>query len=312
MGNLSKLKKVDLREIFKHEAYDFTQWLSQPENLELLSNEIGIDIQLIQTEANVGDFNVDILAQEEGTNRKIIIENQLEDTNHDHLGKIITYAAGYDAEIIIWIVKKFREEHKKAIEWLNEHTDENINFFLIVIELWKIDDSAPAPKFNLIVSPNEWAKIIKNATASGKLTDTKIQQLDFWEKFKNFVYDIDKQIHLQTPSPRQTYDVHIGNSDAHIALKINSTENKLSCELYINKNKDLYKFLKEYRNEIENELGEKAEWNDAKVASIIKIVKKVDDVFNEKEYDNYFNWLYEKTVLFKKVFTKYINEYKNK
>jgi hypothetical protein len=121
---LGKLKKVDLKNEWKHEAYDFSKWLAQQENLDMLSDEIGIGIQLIEREASVGKFNVDILAQEENSERKIIIENQLETTDHGHLGKIITYAAGYDAEIIIWIVKDVRDEHKKAIEWLNEHTDE--------------------------------------------------------------------------------------------------------------------------------------------------------------------------------------------
>lgn len=100
---LSKLKKIDLREEWKHEATDFTNWLAQDENLQLLSEEIGIDISLIQTEASVGKFSVDILAEEDNTGRKIVIENQLEPTNHDHLGKLITYASGFDAEIVIWI-----------------------------------------------------------------------------------------------------------------------------------------------------------------------------------------------------------------
>lgn len=126
---LGRLEKVELRKAWNHEALDFTKWLSLTENLQLLSDEIGIEISLIQTEALVGKFSVDILAEEENTGRKIIIENQLEPTNHDHLGKIITYASGYDAEIIIWIVENAREEHIRAIDWLNEHTDEDINFF---------------------------------------------------------------------------------------------------------------------------------------------------------------------------------------
>lgn len=134
MAVLGKLKKIDLREAWKHEALDFTQWLAKDENLALLSEEIGVDINLIETEANVGSFNVDILA-EDSNGRKIVIENQLESTNHDHLGKIITYASGYNAEIIIWIVKDVRNEHKQAIDWLNEHTDEKINFFAIKLEL---------------------------------------------------------------------------------------------------------------------------------------------------------------------------------
>lgn len=137
---LSKLKKVDLREVWKHEALDFTNWLAKEENLELLSDEVGIDISLIQTEASVGKFNVDILAEETNTDRKIVIENQLEATDHDHLGKIITYASGFDAEFIIWIVKSVRDEHKQAIDWLNEHTDQKINIFAIQMEVWQIGD----------------------------------------------------------------------------------------------------------------------------------------------------------------------------
>lgn len=111
VATLGRLKKVNLREAWKHEALDFTRWLAQEGNLALLSDEIGIDINLIQTEASVGSFNVDILA-EDSNGRKIVIENQLEATNHDHLGKIITYASGYNAEIVIWIVKDVRNEHK--------------------------------------------------------------------------------------------------------------------------------------------------------------------------------------------------------
>ena len=135
---LSKIKRVDLRKVWKHEALDFTNWLAEPENLELLSEEVEIEISLIQTEASVGKFKVDILAEENNTGRKIVIENQLDSTNHDHLGKIITYASGFDAEIVIWIVQNVRDEHKQAIDWLNEHTDQKVNIFAIQMEVWQI------------------------------------------------------------------------------------------------------------------------------------------------------------------------------
>ncbi len=165
--NLDKLKKVNLRDVWQHEAHKFTKWLAEEENISELSEEIGIDIEVIQTEANVGSFSVDILAKEVESERKIIIENQLEKTDHDHLGKLITYASGYDAEFIIWIVKTAREEHINAINWLNENIVENINFFLIEIELWKIGESKPAPKFQIIARPNDWAKTIKTASSKG-------------------------------------------------------------------------------------------------------------------------------------------------
>lgn len=308
--NLSKLNKVDLRDVWGHEALDFTIWLAQKENLDALSEEIGVDIKLIKTEANVGKFNVDILAEEEGSGRKIIIENQLEDTNHDHLGKIITYAAGYDAEIIVWIVRNVREEHQKAVDWLNEHTDENISFFLIKIELWQIEGSNPAPKFEILVSPNEWAKAIKTNPANTELTDTKLQQLEFWTKFKDFVRLSDTKIRLQSPRPQHWYDVSMGSAEAHVSLTLNTRENLIGCEIYISKNKELFNFLKERKDNIEKEIGETTEWVDAPVASRIKIKKEVTDLFNQNNAETNFAWLYEKTILFQKVFSKYFKEFK--
>lgn len=310
MKNLSKLNKVDLREVWAHEAIDFTNWLAQKENLDTLSKELGIDLKLIRTEASVGKFNVDILAEEDSSGRKIVIENQLEDTNHDHLGKIITYASGYNAEIIVWIVRDVRDEHQKAIDWLNEHTDENINFFLIKIELWQIEGSNPAPKFEIIVSPNEWLKTIKNSSNNGELTDTKLQQLEFWNKFKEYVQENDTIIRLRTPRPQNWYDVSMGSSEAHIALTVNSRENLIGCEVYINKNKELYNFLKNLKDDIEKEIGEPIEWIDAAVASRIKIRKETSNLFDQAEAEKSFDWLYEKTILFQKVFSHYFKEFK--
>lgn len=308
--NLSKLNKVELRDVWGHEALDFTSWLAQQENLDALSEEVGIDIKLVKTEANVGKFSVDILAEEEATGRKIIIENQLEDTNHDHLGKIITYASGYDAEIIIWIVRDVREEHQKAVDWLNEHTDENISFFLIKIELWQIEGSNPAPKFDIMVSPNEWAKAIKTNPTNGELTNTKLQQLEFWNKFKKYVRGNDTRIRLQTPRPQHWYDVSMGSSESHIALTINSRENLIGCEIYISRNKELFNFLRERKDEIEKKVGMAIEWVDAAVASRIKIKMEVPELFNQNYSEKHFAWLYENTILFQKVFGDYIREFK--
>ena len=144
MINLGTLKEItDLRSIWPHEALNFTPWVA--ENVELLADAVGVD----ETESSVGNFNVDIYASETGTDRKIIIENQLEDTDHDHLGKLITYASGKDADVVIWVVKHAREEHKAAVEWLNNHTDDKIGFFLCEIKLFQIGDSDIAPLFTV-------------------------------------------------------------------------------------------------------------------------------------------------------------------
>ena len=226
---LGKLKKVDLRTVWENEPRNFTKWLSKEENLNLLGEEIGIDISFIKTEANVGRYNVDILAEEENTGRKIIIENQLEITNHDHLGKIITYASGYDAEIIIWIVKDVRDEHKQAIDWLNEHTDQKVNFFIVKIELWQIADSPIASKFQIISKPNDWAKALRDSSKTN-LTDTKLLQFNFWTRFKEYAAEHKTKLRLRKAYPQHWYDISYGNSKSHITLIVD-TQNK-ACLLY--------------------------------------------------------------------------------
>ena len=129
MEKLGILKKEEIRKVWRLEP-DFSAWLALPENMELLAKAVGIDILPEETEAAVGKYSADIFAREDGSDRKIIIENQYGTTNHDHLGKLITYAAGKEAKVLIWIVEKADDEHRAAVQWMNEHTDADIGFFL--------------------------------------------------------------------------------------------------------------------------------------------------------------------------------------
>lgn len=309
---LGKLEKVDLRNVWKHEAIDFTNWLAESENLSLLSDEIGIDISLIQTEANVGKFSVDILAEEEQTGRKIVIENQLETTDHDHLGKIITYASGFDAEIIIWIVREVRDEHKQAIDWLNEHTDENINFFVIKMEVWKIGDSSYAPKFYIVSQPNDWAKAVKKTNNKlSHITETGLLQLEFWEKFREFAQNKGSTLRLKKPHPRMFYDINFGNSDAHIGLNIYSKSNQISCEIYIPNSKKLFHELEMRKDVIHQELNQKLVWMElpTKKASRIRTFND-GNISNTDEWEKYFAWLLNEAELLQQIFSKHIQEIK--
>lgn len=309
---LGKLEKVELRTAWKHEALDFTQWLALEKNLSLLSEEIGIDIKLIETEARTGRFSTDILAEEENKGRRIIIENQLEVTDHDHLGKIITYASGHDAEIVIWIVKDVRDNHKRAIDWLNEHTDENLNFFVIKMELWKIGNSLPAPKFQIISKPNDWAKVVKKGASQPKLTDTKLMQLDFWNAFKEYASENSRNLRLRKTYPQHWYDISVGSSEAHISLTINTQSNEIGCELYIDNNNELFSKLKERRIAIENEIEGSLLWQglEGRKASRIKvsipIVSKLEDgnIIDKSDLQ----WLMDQAENFLKTFGKYIRE----
>ncbi len=307
---LSKLEKVDLRKVWKHEAFDFTNWLAQSENLSLLSEEINIEISLIQTEASVGKFNVDILAEEETTARKIVIENQLEFTDHDHLGKIITYASGLDAEIVIWIVREVRDEHKQAIDWLNEHTDEKLNFFVVKMEVWQIGNSPYAPRFHIISQPNDWAKVVKHSAGqSTRLTDLRLLKLDFWEKFRDFAQNSGSQIRLRKPRPQHWYDISFGSSDAHVALTVNSQRNQIGCEVYIPNSKELFHRLKFKKEEIESEFGEILDWQLLPEKKACRIRLVTNGIITESDcWDEYFDWLIRHTEKFQNIFPKYISE----
>lgn len=305
---LGKLERVELRDIWKHEALDFTKWLSKEKNLSLLSDAIGTDtISLIQTEANVGSFNVDILAEEGDEGRKVIIENQLEKTNHDHLGKLITYSAGHDAEIIIWLVKEVREEHKHAIEWLNEHVDSKVNFFLVEIELWKIGESAPAPMFQVVSRPNDWAKAIKRASGKGELTDHKTKQLAFWEGFNDYCALNKASFNQRKPYPQHWYNVAVGSSKAHISLNI--VKSRIGCSLWISDSKPTFDKLITYREAIESKLGKELIWDRKDNAKASEIVIWNDTIglnASTERWDQAFKWLIDHCENYKTVFSEYL------
>ena len=307
--DLGKLENVELREVWDHEALDFTNWLAREENINLLSEELGINgLKILQTEANAGDFKIDILAEDE-RGSKIIIENQLEKTNHDHLGKILTYASSQDAKYIIWIAKEIRDEHRRAIDWLNEHTDEDTSFFAVQVELWKIGNSSPAPKFNIISKPNDWAKAIKMASQRDELTDTKLLQLEFWEKFKEFAENKGSSLRFRSPRAQHWYDFAIGSSEANLTFTVNSKEKLMTCEIYIPHNKQLFSKLKEYQEEIGKLLGVNLEWMelpDAK-ASRIRLTSYLDFKIKDS-WENYFGWLINWGEKLQRTFGDYIKK----
>ncbi len=298
---LGKIKRVtDLRSVWHHEAKDFSKWLAQENNLLQLSEAIGVDIVLEELESSVGSFNVDLYAIEEGTDRRIIIENQLEDTNHDHLGKLITYASGKGAEVIVWIVKRARDEHRQAIEWLNQNTGVKIGFFLVEIELWQIDDSAIAPKFNVVERPNDWAKQMKNVDS---LSDTKQLQLNFWQQLSETIKSTEMYANEFSPrkaQPQHWYDLSVGSSSYHVGLTVNTQKNRLGAEIYIPDDKEKFAMFKLNSKEIEEIVGSKLEWREATKATRI-ITLQSYNISDENQWTQAIEWLLHKAILFKQI-----------
>lgn len=247
---LSKIDKVDLREVWETEDKHFTPWLAEDENISQLGDVIGIDLEVESQEKNVGSFRADILARDTSANHYVLIENQLEVTDHRHLGQIMTYAAGLDAFTIIWIAKQFTEEHRAAIDWLNRITDDKINFFGIEIEVLQIGNSEKAPQFKVIAKPNDWSRSIKKAAADSELSETKVKQQEYWAALKQYVADNGNPFKMQKPSPQHWSIIALGKSGIQLCMTVDSVKKVLSVSLELNTdnaetNKQYFDTLKE-------------------------------------------------------------------
>ncbi|MDE6658521.1 MAG: DUF4268 domain-containing protein, partial [Eubacterium sp.] len=262
MVQIGKLTEVDVRNLWKHEQYDFSNWLAKESNLEYLNDILGLTLTNVSKEVYVGPYRCDIVAEDETSNIKVIIENQLEATNHDHLGKIITYASGLGATVIVWIVKEAKEEHRAAIEWLNNNTINGIDFFLIEIHAYQIGNSDLAPKFEVIEKPNDFVKRSnKSKVNHDELNKSESERLVFWEQFNQIVLNRGKPFNIRKATTNHWYDVAIGSSNAHIGINLVNTDNMIVVELYINDNKELFDTLFQFKENIEKDFGKNLIWD---------------------------------------------------
>ncbi len=184
-NSIGRLEKVNLRDAWPDEARDFTPWLSQPENIVLLAETLQLELEVKGIEVNVGPFRADILCQDvTEENSLVLIENQYGKTDHDHFGKLLTYAAGLDVRTLVWIAEQFQDEHRAALDWLNRQSVDGIDFFGIQLELWRIGNSAPAPRFNIVSRPNHWTERIRESTRIADLGPGNLLYLDYWKQFR--------------------------------------------------------------------------------------------------------------------------------
>ncbi len=225
-ARLGRLDRVDLREIWTSESADFTPWLAETDNLVILGDTIGLELELESQETKVGPFRADILCRDTGTNAWVLIENQLERTDHCHLGQLLTYAAGLKAVTVVWIAERFTEEHRAALDWLNEITDEKFAFFGLEIELWQIASSPVAPKFNVVCKPNDWSKTISEA-AEGEITETKLLQQEYWASLRDLLLERKSIVKPQKPRPQHWTNFAVGRSFFGIHATVNTVKNWL-------------------------------------------------------------------------------------
>ncbi len=261
MMAIGRLKQVNITKLFAHEAHDFTPWLR--ENIDALGERLGIPLVAIESEKQVGSFNLDLLA--EGPNGEmVIIENQLYKTDHDHLGKVLTYLVNLESKTAVWITCKVRDEHKQVFEWLNNNTPNDVRFYLVEMEAFAIGDDRYAPWFNIVVGPSETGKAIASERKNfvGRLD--RLQS--FWEKFLSYAHE-KKQLGSITKAPRDNY-INIGVGRSGFWLEFLVYEDHAVVRLVIDFDKDTGKgnklaleSLREQCKEIEADFGEPLVWD---------------------------------------------------
>lgn len=266
MIELGQLEKVDLREIWQSESSDFTPWIAKPENLSILSDTLSIDLELEAQERSVGQFRADILCKDIGTDNWVLVENQLERTDHTHLGQLLTYASGLQADTIVWIAAQFTDEHRATLDWLNEITDDKFRFFGLEVELWRIGLSLAAPKFNAVCKPNNWSRSVARAARSiddAELTEARVGQREYWDAFHARLQSFGGPVSgNRKAQPQSWMNYGVGRTGFHLSANMNRIKKYVRTELYISGQdaKKYFEVLLTRREAIEDQLGFPLEW----------------------------------------------------
>lgn len=314
---LGDLTPVELRDIWANEASDFTPWLAQEENLKRLSNTLGIDLQLEAQEKAVGPFSADILCKDSNSDAWVLIENQLEKTNHTHLGQLLTYASGLEAVVVVWIAKAFTDEHRSALDWLNSITDPSFRFFGIEVELWKIGDSLAAPRFNVVAKPNNWSRSAARAASAidaAEHSETAARHRAYWDAFCSLLRErppgpISGE---RTPNERNWMGWGVGRTGFRVNASTAAWDRRIRVELYIAgaAAKAHFHLLEQQKEDIERELGYPLVWRavpkyqDCSMDVTLEGVDPTDESSWPKQHE----WLADKLAELHKVFSVRVRE----
>lgn len=300
---LIKQKQISPRKMWPNEAQNFTPWLV--ENISELGEKIGMELEVVGREVSVGPYFVDILARDINNDAYVVVENQLEKTNHDHLGKSITYASALNAQTIVWIATDFTEEHKKALDWLNDNTNEDLAFWGIQLELWQISENTASMRLNIVSTPSTNVKTLKTKTNNESVS--RNTQLAFWTKFRDKLHATKKFSSLRTPQAHYWYDVRLGRSGIRLSNTCNTEKHIVGIRLYIRSNMvDVYyPALLARKDEINRALGFEPDWDPNPAARDKTIVlTHQTDLSDPAKVEESLNWMVENTIKFHSVFSK--------
>lgn len=305
---LGRLASVDLRTIWNNESDDFTPWLAREENLALLADTIGLDLELDEREKSVGPFRADIVCKDTVTDTWVLVENQLERTDHNHLGQLLTYAAGLNAVTVVWIADRFTDEHRATLDWLNEITGDTINFFGLEVELWRIGESAVAPKFNVVSKPNDWIKTIAASRQSqtGSISSTKQLQLEYWTALKNHLDESDSLVRPRKPQPQHWADFAVGRSYFWLSAYASVQQKRIGVQLGMAgpEAKAHFHLLRQDKEIIESELESSLDWRELpnRKQSYVTLDNSDFDPSDRSQWLQQHTWLHKQLEAFYKCF----------
>ena len=308
---LARIEKLDIREVWPNEADDFTPWLA--ENLDQLGDELDMELDLVDREATVGSFKLDILAQEVRRNVVVAIENQIESTDHAHLGQLLTYAAGSKADIIVWITTDFRDEHRAALDWLNQRTEESLEFYGVEIDAVKIGNSSPAPLFRMAAFPNSWSK--RARTSVQPATEKGERYRNFWQPLLERLNKEDGWRVKTDNNTQSWFSAGSGISEVWRSMSFYVRNRQAAVELSLqtpnkNWNKSFFDLLEESQEDIEAELGTKLLWErlDNNKTSRVGLRRDGSIDAGPDQLDEIREWMFSNVVKFKQVFPPYLRE----
>jgi hypothetical protein len=303
------IRKENLREVWEREATEFTPWLAKPGNLELLAAALHLDeLTLEATEHDVGRFSADIVAR--NADGLVLIENQIEATDHRHLGQILTYLAGLeDTATVVWIAQTFLEEHRAAIDWLNANTGDRFSFFGVEIEVFQIDDSALAPHFNVVAKPNDWSRDVGSRIKSIESAATNpLRQLylEYWSGFHDYLAQHEQIVRVPKPLPQQWMTFGIGRANFNLAAVFQREQRRIRVELLITGvDKIAFRKLKAQQEEIGKEMGDQPlSWEEmpGRKSSRVAIYRDGVDMSDRGTWPSQFQWYAERIKDFRRVF----------
>lgn len=307
---LGKVIQVDVRRAWPNEAAHFTPWLASPDGMELLQDALGMDLEVEAVEQFVGPFRADILAKRTDTPDEhwVLVENQLEKTDHRHLGQLLTYAAGLKAATIVWVAQDFAEEHRAALDWLNEITSDAYQFFGLQIELWQIGTSDPAPMLNVLAEPNEWTREVKQS-AENTVSDLKQQQQRFWQGVRSRLQEKKSKVRPQKAHPQHWADYRLGRANTWLTATINSGKRYIAVEFSFRgpPGKVWFDEMLVQKDGVEAKFGHPLSWQrlEGRKQSRIALYRENTDPTNEPDWPAQQAWIVEQLERLYTIFQPY-------